>query len=115
MAAFISQWEQVAQFDPTNPNQINHVRYTAIPGGYGSFYYNRVPTTAQLLGVGYSPSTFSPSRGGHLLGINPTTWPAWAQALGVAALGVVGGYFGYQKFGGPIKKRLGLSGHRRRR
>lgn len=116
MAAVITTWEQAAQYDPTNPNQRTYAYYTGIPGGYSSFYYNKVPTTAQLLGMGYSPSTFSPGRGTHLLGVaDPTTWPAWAQALGVAAIGAAAGFFGWKKFGTPIKRKLGLSGHRRRR
>lgn len=101
MAAVITQWEQAAMFDPTNPNQIVHTRYTGIPGGYGSFYYNKVPTTATLLGV------------------SPSTWPAWGQALAVAVVGVAAGYFGIKKFGGSlpvsIRSKLGLSGARKRR
>jgi hypothetical protein len=103
MAATISTWEQSAQFDPTNPNQITHVRYTGIPGGYGSFYYNRVPNQSTLLGASLGDVT------------SPSTWPSWLQALAVAGIGGVVGFWGMRHYGGAIKKKLGLSGHRRRR
>lgn len=88
MATFLSTWEQTGQFDPTNPNQIVHTRYTGIPGGYGSFYYNKVPTTAKLQGIA-----------------DPSTWPAWAQAFGVGVLGLAIGFAGY-KYGMPYLKKM---------
>lgn len=95
MAAQISTWEQTGMYDPTNPNQITHVRYTGMPGGYGSFYYNRVPNTAVLQGLG-------------------AALPAWATTGLVLLGGVALGYFGARHAPAGIKRRLGLSGHRRR-
>lgn len=100
MAAQIQMWEQAAQYDPTNPNQITHVRYAGIPGGYASYYYNKIPNTSTLLGLGDVTS--------------PSTWPSWLQALGVAGIGAIVGYFGMRHYGGAIKKKLGFSGRRRR-
>lgn len=98
MAATLTMWEQSGQFDPTNPNQISRTRYTAIPGGYGTFYYNKVPSTAQLLGV-----------------TDPSTWSPLVQTLVVGVLGLAGGFFVTKHYGAKIKQKLGLSGHRRRR
>jgi hypothetical protein len=94
MPAMISMWEQAAEFDPTNPSQINHVRYAGIPGTYASYYYNRVPTTAQLNGL------FD-------------TLPDWATAGIVGLFGLGLGFFGARAY----KKRKGksLSGARHRR
>ena len=96
----LSQHEQAAQFDPTNPNQRQKIQYTQIPGGYSSIYYNQVPATgASLNGVA-------------------ETWasvPEVGQAAIVLALGAAVGFFGWRKFGGSIKGKLGLSGSRRRR
>lgn len=75
MATTISTWEQSAIYDPTNPNQITHVRYAGIPGGYASYYFNRVPTTAKLSGIFDS-------------------MPDWSTALIVGLLGAGLGFFG---------------------
>lgn len=97
MATILSQWEQAAQYDPMNPLQKTYVYYTGIPGGYGSFYYNQVPTTAQLNGLG------------------DTSIPDWVSALLVGLVGVGAGYFGLKTAYPWARKHLGLSGHRRRR
>lgn len=94
----LTTWEQAAQFDPTNPLQKQYIYYTGLPGGYGSFYYNQVPTTAQLKGLG-DVTSFS-------------TWPTWAQALSVAALGAALGFIGKSKVWPIVKPKLGLKGRR---
>jgi|WetSurMetagenome_2_1015567.scaffolds.fasta_scaffold613427_2 hypothetical protein len=94
----VTQWEQVPTFDPTNPNQIiREPNNIGIPGGaYGSFYFNKQPTSvSQVLG---GLSGFS-------------SLPPWAQSLIVGALAATAGYFG-MKHVGP---KIGLSGPRRRR
>ena len=98
MATILSTWEQSAQYDPLNPNQKTYVYYTGVPGGYGSFYYNRVPTTATLSGA---------------LGVS--TLPDWAQAGLVGLAGLAIGFIGWRFAGPPIKRKLGLSGARRGR
>jgi hypothetical protein len=101
MATMLTTWEQAAQFDPTNPNQKQLIYYTALPGGYSSFYYNQVPTTAQLNGLrGLGLASFS-------------ELPTWAQAASVAVLGVVLGFVGKAKVWPWAKPKLGLSGRRR--
>lgn len=97
MAAIISTWEQSAQFEPNNPNQISYQRYVGIPGGYGTFYYNKVPTTAQLQGLG--TSSFA-------------SLPDWAQIGIVAGLGLVGGYFATKKGYPWLQKRARFGRHR---
>ncbi len=97
MAAIISTWEQSAQFEPNNPNQISYQRYVWIPGGYVHFYYNKVPTTAKLQGLG--ATTFG-------------SLPDWLQIAIVGGLGLVGGYFGTKKAYPYIQKRMRLSRHR---
>lgn len=94
MAAILTTWKQDAIYDPTNPDQRVYHRYTGIPGGYGSFYYSKVPTTAKLQGVLDSA-------------------PSWLTAgiVGLVGLGV--GFFGAKRFGGPIRKKLGLGRGRR--
>lgn len=100
----LTTWEQSAQFDPTNPDQKQLIYYTALPGGYSSFYYNKVPTTANLLGLnGLGDVT------------DFSTWPGWAQGLLVGAIGVAAGYFGRTKLWPWAKPKLGLTGHRTRR
>lgn len=86
----LKTYEQTGIFDPTNPTQRKREVYTGIPGGYGSFYWNVVPTDAGLKGAG--------------LGFW-TSIPSWGQALLVGAVAAVGGYFGVQKWP-QIKKRL---------
>lgn len=104
MATHLTTWEQSPQFDPTNPNQKQLIYYTALPGGYNSFYYNKVPTTANLLGLrGFGDVT------------DLSTWPTWLQVGFVGALGLAAGYFGRSKLWPWAKPKLGLTGHRRRR
>lgn len=95
MAAMISTWEQTGQYDPTNPNQRTYVQYAGIPGGYASYYYNRVPTTAKLQGLA-------------------AAMPNWMTVGLVVLGGAVVGYLGARHAPAGLKKRLGLSGHRRR-
>jgi len=89
MATILSQWEQTWQYDPTNPLQKSYAYYTGIPGGYSTFYYNRVPTTAQLSGLGLSWSDI----------------PDWVTMALVTATGVGLGYLGAKHLG-PRFKRL---------
>jgi hypothetical protein len=46
----LETWEQTAIFDPADPTQKKIEKYVGIPGGYGTFYFNKVPTTSQLQG-----------------------------------------------------------------
>lgn len=97
----LTQWEQTAVFDSSNPNQITReVNNIGIPGpSYGSFYFNKQPTTVtQVLGG---------------LGAGFSSMPTWSQALIVGGLAATAGYLSV-KYVGP---RVGLSGvrHRRRR
>jgi hypothetical protein len=95
----LSTWEQSPTFDPYNPNQKIVEAYTPLPGGYGSFYWNRQPNTSVL--------------GGALRGLNGgfSGLPLPAQVLIVGGLAAVIGFYGMKKIG----PKVGLSGSRRRR
>lgn len=93
-------WQQVGTFDPSNPNQRAIERYVGVPGGYGSFYFDKVPTTSSLMGPGGFGAT----------GI--ASLPDWAQ-VALAAGVAVGGYAAYRHF--SAKKAAGLRGARRQR
>ena len=88
MAAIITTWKQDALYDPSNPDQRVYHYYTGIPGGYGSFYYSKVPTTAKLQGVFDSA-------------------PSWLTAGIVGLIGIGAGFLGAKKLGPVIKRRLG--------
>lgn len=45
----LDRWAQSPVFDPANPGQMVQEHYTGLPGGYSSFYFNRVPTNASAL------------------------------------------------------------------
>lgn len=102
----LKTFEQTAVFDPTNPNQRVIAQRIGVPGGWGSFYFNQIPTTANLNGLG----------AGGFSGL-----PAWAQIGIVLAGSTAAGYFAMQRFGtGYIKPALrkvgiNLSGPRSRR
>lgn len=101
MATLLTTWEQTSQYDPLNPNQITQTYYAGIPGGYASFYYNKVPTKSTLLGLG------------------DTTIPDWLASVLVGAFGVGLGVLG-AKYALPYAKKhlhhgKSLSGYRRRR
>jgi len=101
----LTQWEPSPTFDPYNPNQIirepNNIGIHGGPGGpYGSFYFNKQPTTvSRVLGAlrGFN---------GGFAGL-----PPWGQALIVGGLAAVAGFYGFKKLG----PKVGLSGSRRRR
>lgn len=104
----LDQWEQTGIFNPADPTQRKIESYVGLPGGYGSFYFNRVPVSGQLRG---------------LRGHTPITW----RSLLVTSALVFGGLWAAKKTGidKPIKRTLrkipvvnklpGLSGARRRR
>lgn len=81
----LQTFEQTGMFDPTNPDQIVYERYVGIPGGYGSFYFNRVPTATQRL---------NGLRG--LRGFGDL--PVWLQALLVAGGAAGAGYAGMRVY-----------------
>lgn len=95
-------WEQTAIYNPNDPTQRNRVVY-ASPGGWASYYWNKVPDAGTLSGLGAGFSGL----------------PSVVQGLIVAAGAAVVGYFGYKKFGDshirPALKKIGLAGPRRRR
>lgn len=98
----LATWEQSPTFDPYNPNQIIREAYTAIPGGYGSFYFNKVPTDSKLQGLGTATGFAS---------LSPMV-----QAVIVTGLAAVIGFYGWKHVGPMLKKPSGgVSGHRRRR
>jgi hypothetical protein len=88
----ISTYEQAAMFDPSNPNQREVNRYTQVPGGYSTFYYNRVPTTAQMQGVGLGAGVWD--------GLGTV-----GQSLVVGIVGLAVGFFGYKKVGPMLAKK----------
>jgi hypothetical protein len=94
----LATWEQSPIFDPTNPNQIVRETYVGIPGGYGSFYFNRAPTESTLSG----------------LGAGLTGLPVWGQVAILGGLAGLAGFLG-MKYIGPRVGLKGLMGTRRRR
>lgn len=97
-----STWEQTAVYNPNDPTQRNRIVWTN-PGGYASFYWNRVPDAGVLNG----------------LGAGFTSLPSVAQIGIVTAIAGIVGYAGYAMFGEkyvkPALKKVGLAGGRRRR
>lgn len=96
----LTQWEQSPTYDPYNPNQIiREPNNIGIPGGaYGSFYFNKQPTTV-----------------GQVLGsVSFNGLPPWSQALIVGGLAAAVGFYGL-KYVGPKVGLRGLAGPRRRR
>lgn len=89
----LTTYEQTAVNDPINPNQISREALVGIPGGWGSYYWNKVPTGSSLNGLrGFSDI------------------PVLGQALIVGGLAAVIGFFGVRHVG----PKLGLSGARSR-
>ena len=54
----LDTWEQSAVFNPSDPTQKKEERYTGNPGGYSTFYFNRVPNPGTLKGLSL-PRPFS--------------------------------------------------------
>lgn len=96
-----STYEQTLTYNPNDPSQV--IREAWAPGGYTTYYYNRVPDAGALKG----------------LGLSFTGLPQWAQVGLVFAASAVVGYVGYAKYGDkyvkPQLRRFGLAGGRRRR
>lgn len=97
-----STWEQTAVYNPNDPTQRNRVVWTN-PGGYASFYWNRVPDAGTLKGLGAGFSSL----------------PSVAQIGIVTVAAALVGYAGYAALGDkyikPALRKVGLVGARRRR
>lgn len=98
MATIFSQWEQTGIYDPTNPLQQVKIQQTPTEGGYSSFYYNQVPPTGHLLGMGATATDWTPiiihSTTGKLRGALGVSMPSWAPSALAVALGGIIGFFG---------------------
>ena len=81
-------YEQSAVFDPTNPYQRVRALRGGMPGGWTSYYFNRVPNEASLGGISESWAGL----------------PQWAQIGAVAVAAAAAGYFGMQRFGNTLVK-----------
>lgn len=95
-------WQQTAELNPSDPYQRTRAVY-ASPGGWTSYYWNRVPDAGVLNGLGAGFSAL----------------PQMAQIGIVTAVSALVGYLAYAKFGDkyvkPMLKKAGLAGVRRRR
>ncbi len=98
----VGTYQPTDKYDPTNPNQVIREVYAYAPGGYSSVYFNRIPNTVQLRGLGMGFSSL----------------PTWGQMALVGALSLGAGYFAMAKWGDryikPQLKKFGLAGSRRR-
>lgn len=94
-------WEQTAVYNPNDPEQLERVAWTN-PGGFNTFYFNRVKDAGVLNGLGNGFSSL----------------PQPVQIGVVTLAAAVAGFFAYAKLGHKVKpalKRIGLAGARRRR
>jgi len=101
----LTQWQQTGTFDPYNPNQIIREprnTYPGQPGGYGSFFFNKVPTTVTEV----------------LSGLRGSAGTSFVQILIVGGLATAIGWWGLHfvgpKIGLKSKGVSGLAGRRRR-
>lgn len=89
-------YQQTLDYDPNNPNQV--IREVYAPGGFTSYYFNRVPDAGSLQGLR--------GLGGF------SSLPQWGQIALVAGISVVVGYFGMAKFGKshikPALRKIGI-------
>jgi hypothetical protein len=102
----LSAWEQTAVFNPADPTQLKIERYAANPGGYTTYYFNRVKPGGSLAGATLrGPLTDGIAQGmGLVIG---GTLVAFLAGLGLKMLGK-----------GAAGKKLslsGLGGYRKRR
>jgi len=82
----VEQWQQSAVFNPTDPTQKKIERYVGVPGGYATFYFNRVPVTGNLKG----PFTTAIGTGAGLtIGVLLGTLLISAGAWGLRKAGVL--------------------------
>lgn len=99
----IENWEQSAVFDPTDPTQKKIEKYVGVPGGYGSFYFNRVPVNGALQGGIIRGGLRGPFSSGISTGAGITL------GLLIGSLAIAGGQWALRK-AGVIKKPAGVSG-----
>lgn len=103
----LTTYDQTGVYDPTNPNQRIREGYASTPGRWASYYWNEVPTTSTLKGLGTGWSSL----------------PSTAQLAIVGVVGALAGFYGWRRYGArlrPTLKKLPLvggmlSGPRRRR
>lgn len=91
----LKTFQQTGVYDPNNPNQA--IREAYVPGGYSSFYFNRMPNESSLQGLGFSFSTL----------------PSWQQIGLVGVVGAIAGYFAMAKWGSsirPVMKKVPIIG-----
>lgn len=66
----LSAWQQTTQFEPDNPGQMIQEHYTGLPGGYSSFYFNRVPTgVTAMTGLNGALAASQGTKTGIVLGV----------------------------------------------
>lgn len=76
----LDTWQQSATFDPANPNQMIQEHYTALPGGYSSFYFNKVPNTSSLEGLAEAAGMSFGWKLGLAVGVAGILYMAFAKA-----------------------------------
>jgi hypothetical protein len=83
----LTRWRQSPVFDITNPGQMIQEHYTGLPGGYSSYYFDRIPTESHSLqGLGDGA---------------PWSMIAWT---GLVLGAVVGSYYALRR-GKPRRRR----------
>mgnify|MGYP001178126246 CR=1 FL=1 len=103
----LKTYDQTGIYDPTNPDQRIRELYAADPGRWASYYWNQVPTTSEMKGLGGGWSSLGST----------------AQLAIVGIAGLAAGFFGWKKFGAKLSPTLKkvpivggmLSGPKRRR
>ena len=100
----LSAWEQTAVFNPADPTQLKIERYAANPGGYTTYYFNRVKPGGSLAGA----SLRGPFKDGIAQGMG--------LVVGATAIAFFAG-LGFKMLGKGMggKKLAGLAGYRKRR
>lgn len=103
----LTQWEQTAVFNPSDPTQLKIARYAANPGGWTTYYFNRVKPTGALAG----PTLGGPFTDGIANGIGFVV----GAAVLTTVFGVAHGYLAKKGKGSAVAGVAGIFKRRRRR
>lgn len=102
----LSAWEQTAVFNPADPTQKKIERYAALPGGYTTYYFNRVQPGGSLAGAALrGPFSDGIAKGAGL--VIGGTVVAFLAGFGLKLLG--------KGVNGKKLSLSGLGGYRKRR